>query len=252
MSNVDYPFWAEFEYFLSNNYRYGNAQEILQKLSSQAPLELDINKAWENWRDFRSAQFEVTAIFLIERYFGGKTIRFIPQGKTPMPDFEVQLNPGTFMIEAKTQSGQQHGDKHPRGDDFSRFHPKDETDLRSWLFEEKISSRNGKVMEPMVKAAEKKVADILICQTDYIKTKKNFLSQISVLCPQNKLIEKTTLYGTSGKPIEVWFFQVSYPCAYQLKNLKEIWLCNLSSSDYKLVALSQQNAILKNHLKNGR
>ena len=249
MSNVNYPFWTEFEYFLSIKGKLGNIQEILRKLSSKVPLDLDKNKAWEKWREFRSAQFEITAIFLLEKYFGGVKTRLIPTNNKPTADFEIQLRQGQFLVEAKAQSGQQHGNKHPRDDGSILFDPKDENDLKSWLFEERISSRNGKAMEPMAKVAEKKCADILMCQTDYVRTKEDISSQISTLCPHNKQVEKTTLYDSLGKSMEVWFFQADYPYLLQFSNLKEIWLCNLSSNNYKLAVLSHKSPILENHLK---
>jgi hypothetical protein len=209
-SNIQYPFWAEFQYFLSNMVRFGNTQEIARKLSSVARLSLDCNRAWGNWCDFRSSQFEVTAIFLIERYFEGEITQLIPEGKTPTSDFMVRLNQGEFRVEAKAQSGQQRGDIHPRQDGAILFDPKEEIDLRSWLFEEKNSSRNGKVMEPMAIAAEKKGAEILICQTDYVATESNLLSQLSVLCPQNRFVEKMTLESTDRKPIAVTSDLVTY------------------------------------------
>ncbi len=192
----------------------------------------------------------MSTIFFIEKYFGGEITEIIPQGKVPSPDFKVKFDKSEFLIEAKAQSGQQHGANHPMHTGPTLFDPKAEADLQSWLFEKKISSRNGRAMEPMAIAAEKKGADILICQTDYIATKVDPLSQISVPCPQNRVIEKITLHGSPGKPMKVWFFQATFPCENQLSKLKEIWLCNLCSDDYKFVALSQNNAILKNYLKN--
>ncbi len=248
VSNDEYPFWAEFEYFLSNRERLGNAKEVLRKLSWTAPLSLDTATAWERYRDFRSAQFEITAIFIIEKCFGGKA-QLIPESNVPTPDFEVELNQGKFTIEAKAQSGQQHGDKHPMHNGQNLFDPKEEIDLRHWLFDEKISSRSGRAMEPQVVAAEKKGADILVCQTDYVKTEHNLLSQIRILCPKSQYIEQMTLQVANRKPIEVTFFQATYPCTIQLIKLKEIWLCNLSSSRYRFVVLTRDDSILRNHLK---
>lgn len=249
VSNIQYPFWAEFEYFLSNTGRFGDTQEIVHRLSSSARLNKDCNKAWGTWRDFRSAQFEVTVIFLIERDFGGEVMEIVPRSKIPTSDFRVRLSQGEFRVEAKAQSGQQHGDKHPREDGPILFDPKEEIDLRSWLFEENISSRNGRAMEPMAIAAEKKEADILICQTDYTATRPDLLSQISVLCSPNSPVERMTLESTDREPIAVTFFQVGFPCMRQLSYLKEIWLCDLSSMYYKITVLSQKNGILLNHLR---
>jgi hypothetical protein len=247
-ANIEYPFWAELEYFLSNRKRLGNTRDILRKLSSAAPLTLEANKAWQRRQDFRSAQFEVSVIFLIERYFGGKT-RLIPEDRVPTPDFEVEFNQGKFKIEAKAQSGQHHGDKHPRHHGPILFDPKEEIDLRSWLFEERISSRNGKAMEPQVTAAEKKGADILACVTDYIETEEDLLSQISILCPESEFTGRITLQSANRKPIDALFFQATYPCLRQPTKVKEIWLCDLSRSGYGLVVLSRTDAILSNHLK---
>jgi hypothetical protein len=65
-------------------------------------------------------------------------------------------------------------------------------------------------MEPMAIAAEKKGAEILICQTDYVATESNLLSQLSVLCPQNRFVEKMTLESTDRKPIAVTSDLVTY------------------------------------------
>lgn len=245
---IDYPFWAELEYFLLNRERLGDTREILRKLCSEAPLSLKIGKAWERHRDFRSAQFEITAIFLIEKYFGGN-VMLIPESSAPTPDFEVKLNQERFTVEAKVQSGQQFGNKHPRYNGPILFDPKEEIDLRSWLFEERISSRNGKPMVPQVFAAEKKKADVLFCQTDYVKTQDNLMSQISILCPESQLVERMSLKAANQEPMDAIFFQVTYPCVRQATGMKEIWLCDLGSSSCRLVVLSSAYDILRNHLK---
>lgn len=247
LENIKYPFWAELEYFLANCEYFGDTDEILRKLLSVAPFSLDIMKAWEKQSQFRSSQFEITSIYLIENYLGGK-VKLIPEDKVPTPDFKTTFNQGSFMVEAKAQSGQQKGDKHPRHNRPILFDPKEEIDLRSWLFEEKISSRNGRAMKPQVLAAEDKGADILVCQTGYVKTQDDLQSQISILCPENQIIGQMRLPAINRNPLDVIFFQVKFPCAQQLTKLKEIWLCYLSSSHYRLVVLSQENTILSDHL----
>jgi|GEM_PF-1276919 len=249
LSNIDYPFWIELEYFLSISERLGNIDEIIRKLFSEAPLSLDIDKAWEKQRDFRSAQFEVTSISMIEQYFHGK-VALIPENRFPTPDFWIDLIQGSFTVEAKAQSGQQHGDKHPRLRGPILFNPKEEADLRSWLFEERISSRNGKPMKPQILAAERKGADILICQTDCVKTRDDLLTQVSILCPESHLTNRISLQSANQKPMDVAFFHATYPSTQSLTKLKEIWLCNLSKSSYGLAVLSRGNAdILSNHLE---
>lgn len=250
-SNVDYPFWAEFEYFLSNSKRLGNTSEIFRKLSWEAPLNLDIAKAWERQRDFRSAQFEVTIIFLIEKFFRGNA-QLIQESYEPTSDFDVEFNQGKFTVEAKAQSGQQHGDQHPRHNGQILFDPKKESDLRSWLFEERISSRSGKAMKPQVLSAEEKGADVLVCQTDYVKTKQDILSQIRLLCPESQFEGRMSLQVANREAIEVLFFKATFPCTRQPLKLKEIWLCNLSSSCYRIVVLSMKDLILRSHLKLSR
>ena len=191
---------------------------------SESPLSLGTDKGWEKQRDFRSAQFEITAIFLIEKYLGGK-VTLIPESSVPTADFKIDLNQGNFMVEAKAQSGQKKRNQIPRYDDFSLFNPKEELDLRSWLFEKRISSRNGEPMKPQVLAAEIKKADILICQTDYIKNAKYFLSPKSILCSENQFIDQISLQANNRNPLEVFFFfQATYPCTRQPEKLKEIWL----------------------------
>ncbi len=43
-SNIEYPFWNEFEHFLANTDRFNNIHEIVRKLSLKAPLNID--RAW--------------------------------------------------------------------------------------------------------------------------------------------------------------------------------------------------------------
>ena len=248
------PFWAELEYFLLKIHKYGNTKEIIRKLSLEAPLNMNVEKAWGLWQQFRSAQFEVSAIFFIEKYFKGKIIEIIPEGKKKSSDFKVLLNQEELLIEAKAQSGQQDGDKHPRCRGSILFDPKEENDLYSWLFNEKnISSRNNKLMVPMAIEAENKEAKILICQTDYTSTSRNkdFPCQIKTLFPQSKFSGEITLSsGSTQNSINVSFFKNSFPNSMnKLKKMTEIWLCNLCAKNYKLVILSQKNEILKNHLK---
>jgi hypothetical protein len=248
LNDTEYPFWDELEYFLSNSKRLGDSSEIIRRLCSKAPLSLDIDRAWQEKRQFRSAQFEITAIFLIENYFNGK-IEIIPEDKKKrVPDFNIKLHQGVFKVEAKAQSGQQHGDKHPRHNGPILFDPKEERDLHSWLFEEKNSSRDGRIMKPQALAAEEKKADILVCQTDYIKTREDIGSQISVLCPLNDFIECKKIQCDNKSDIEIIFFKVEFPIRKFL-SLKEIWLCNLSSSFYRIIVLSGSNStVLNRHL----
>jgi len=252
-TNPDYagnPFWQEFEYFLSNTGRFVNHHSVLKRLCATAPSSLEIDKAWNKWRIFRSAQFEITVIFLIENYLLGQVLELIPEGSVPTPDFKVRLGRSELKIEAKAQSGQQHGDKHPR-ELVTLFDPRDENDLRSWLFEEKPSSRTGEPMTPMALEAEWKGADVLVAQTDYGATMSDIKSQVSILCPVNRFVKKMTVGNKGRRPIIISFFKVEYPCCRKQNGLKEIWLYNLNSLD-RFIVLSRNDTLLLNHLKGKR
>jgi hypothetical protein len=227
----NYPFWSELEFFLSNLGRFVNHKSVLKRLSASSPSTLDKDKAWGEWKKFRSAQFEIAVIFLIEKYFLGQVEGLIPESNIPTPDFNVRLDQQKVKIEAKAQSGQQHGDKHPSDKRATLFDPKEEKDLKSWLFDEKISSRDRKPMKPMIQQAEVKGADVLVVQTDFVKTVNDIHSQVSVLCPVNNFVGQRIVTNEGKNPIAISFFQVEFPHSRILKNVKEIWLYNLNDLD---------------------
>jgi len=245
-----YGFWQHLEYFLINVNRFKNHKSIIERLSVIVPLDMDPEMAWAKWRKFRSAQSEVTIIFIIENYFLGQVLEIIPVNRKPTPDIKVSLNNFVHTIEIKAQSGQQHGTRHPRKKGLNSFSPQDETDLKSWLFEEKISSRNGKPMKPKTIEADEKGADILIAMTDYFSTIQDIEKQVSFVCPKSKFIEKKNIDIGVVRPLIAHFFESTYPISKNLINLKEIWLFNESRLD-RFVVLSNELILLEN-LKNKR
>lgn len=177
-NNPDYGFLPHLEYFLENKGRWPGSENILNKLLKTVPG--DSEEAWEEWRKFRSAEAEVTAIFLIENYLAGRATGLKVQRPSCKKDCDIAayFNEEELFIEVKSQSGQQHGDKHPLSNDFIGFYPKDEDDLRSWLFEKKISSRDGKPMKPYCIQASEKKADILFVMTDIFNLKSNNMQEL--------------------------------------------------------------------------
>lgn len=247
LSSHDYQFWQDLEYFLTIKNRLKHYQSILNRLSVLAPMSMEINKAWNNWRTFRAAQSEVTSIFLIENLFLGRVLEIVPESRTKTPDLMVMLDDQERAIEVKTQSGQQHGDVHPRAKGVCLFDPKDEDDLRSWLFEEKQSSRNHKPMKPKVVEAEEKGAHILMAMTDIFPMINDIKFQVSSICPKNRLVGTETIQIQEGKPLTVYFFQADFPISQKLHSLKEIWLFDDSNLN-RFIVLSQAMYLLK-HLR---
>jgi len=250
LDTADYGFWPHLEHFLLNMNRFGNRKSIIERLTLLVPLKMDIEQAWEKWRQFRSAQSEVTSIFIVENYFEGQVLEIIPVSKKRTSDIKVKLANKEYLIEIKAQSGQQHGSKHPRAKGLNLFSPDDELDLRSWLFEEKISSRNSKPMKPKTIEADEKGAEILMAMTDHFTTIQDINEQVSFICPGNEFIEKKELAIEMLKPRMAYFYKVAFPVKTSLINLKEIWLYNESHLDRFLV-LSKES-ILINHLNNIR
>jgi len=247
-ANSDYGFWPHLEYFLENLRRFPNCSPILKRLSVVVPMSMDMEKAWGEWRKFRSAQSEVTTIFLIENYFAGRILEIIPENRTPSPDLKIKLSEHNYMLEIKAQSGQQHGDKHPRLNGGHSFDPKFEEDLKSWLFMEKISSRSGKPMKPKVLEAEEKGSDILVAMTDFFATIDEIQSKVSYLSPNSTFIDKKAIQIESGNLLKAHFYQVKFPVNRKLHILKEIWLYDESHLDNFLV-LFEDSMLLLDHLR---
>lgn len=175
-----YGFVPHLIYFLRNRNRWANSDHILQRIFAKVPN--DSEEAWEVWRNFRSAQAEITSVFLIENYFAGKVIELevSRSGVSKKCDIRVALNSDVdYFLEVKAQSGQQHGDKHPISDGLIQFHPQFEDDLYSWLFEERISSRNRQPMRPYCLQASDKQADVLVAMTDIFLQKSNNMNSLA-------------------------------------------------------------------------
>ncbi len=251
LDTADYGFWPHLEYFIINMQRFGDYESIIEKLSIVAPLKMDIQQAWEKWRQFRSAQSEVTSIFIIENYFKGQVLEIIPVKKKRTPDIRIKLATKEYLIEIKAQSGQQHGSKHPRAKGLNYFSPDFELDLKSWLFEENISSRTGKPMKPKTVDADEQGAEILMAMTDHFTRIQDIKKQVSILCPRYEFCEKREIIIESLEPCVAHFFKVIFPVKDSLRNLKEIWLYNESHLD-RLLALSREESLLIDHLNNVR
>lgn len=250
LCNPEYGFWPHLEYFLLNQNRYGDHKSIIERLSLPVPITNNFETAWNKWRIFRSAQSEITSIYIIENYLSGRVIEIVPVNEIPTPDLLVDFNNSKYFIEVKAQSGQQHGSEHPRSKKSKQYSPKDEDDLKSWLFEEAISSRSGKPMKPKTIESDEKQADILIAMTDILNTIDDVISQALYICPNSSFIEKQSIKINSGEIISVHFFKSDYPIKRSINNLKEIWLFDESQLD-RFIVLSKEPILFK-HLTNKR
>lgn len=192
--NPTYGFLPHFEYFLTNQERWRRSGDVLDRIL--APIPGEIAAAWETWRQFRSAQAEITSIFLVEACFEG-TVEELEAVKPDKPrspgsdkscDICARFRSGDkFYIEVKAQSGQQHGGKHPLYSGPIGFAPQAEDDLRSWLFEEKVSSTTGELMKPYCRLAANKSADVLLVMTDiFPERSNNALSLGRILAPDSR------------------------------------------------------------------
>lgn len=245
----NYGFWPDLEYFLENSGRLVNPVSILKRLSVPAPMSMEAGQAWNRWQIFRASQMEVTAIFLIETAFKGKVLEIIPEDKVPTPDLRVKLGKWELLIEVKSQSGQKHGDKHPRSKGWIMFDPQEENDLKSWLFVERISSRSGRPMKPKVVEAEEKGAQILFAQTDFFSSMGDITQQASFICPGCGLVDTAIIQPLAGKHVKANFFEGTFPVSVQLDKLKEIWLFDESHRE-RFVVFSRSMYLLE-HLKYG-
>jgi hypothetical protein len=243
-----YGFWPDLEYFLKNSGRLANPGSTLKRLAVAAPLSMETGQAWNKWQLFRAAQMEVTAIFIIETVFKGRVLEIIPEGRVPTPDLKIKLGKQELLIEVKSQSGQQHGDKHPRSKEWIMFDPQEESNLKSWLFIERTSSRSGLPMKPKVVEAEEKGAQILFSQTDFFSSMNDIARQAAFICPGCRLVGTATVQPLAGKPIIAYFFEGSFPVTEQLDTLREIWLFDESHRE-RFVVLSQ-SMYLQEHLAN--
>lgn len=257
LDNTAYGFWPHLEYFLQHIKRFGDHKSIIERLSLTVPLKMDIQQAWGKWQQFRSAQSEVTSIFIIEEYFKGQVLDIIPVNKKPTPDIRVSLAKKEYLIEIKTQSGQQHSyNKHPRKKGLELFSPDNESDLRSWLFEENISIRNGKPMKPKTIEADEQGAAILMAMTDYFTTNEDINNEAQLIYPGSEFIGKREFSSEFIKkkgliqPCVAYFYKATFPVKSNLINLKEIWLYNESHLDSFRVF--SKDSILINHLNNIR
>jgi len=203
--NPNYGFIPHFEFFLENKHRWNNATRVLNRIL--APVPTDPTVAWETWRQFRSAQAEITSIFLVESSFQGSVeeLEVAKPGATKSCDICARFpTKGQVYIEVKAQSGQQHGDKHPLHDGTIGFTPQAEDDLRSWLFEPKISSKTGKPMKPYCCHAAEKSADVLLAMTDiFFEQSKDLLSLGRVLFPDCIGETRKSTFGEASRQLVV-------------------------------------------------
>lgn len=230
--NPDYKFIPHLEYFQNNCNRWDNnkVEDMLQHINK--PVPEDIDKAWEVWRRFRSAQAEISAIYLIEQFFSGevKEIEACRSGISKTCDFLAEINDKDFFIEVKAQSGQQkqkkdsidYSYKHPLCYSH-RFDPDDENDLFSWLFERKISSRDGKTMRPMCQIASvDKKADVLFAMIDIFNDDTNNTEELASFLLWPDCSEGLDII--KGDNFKIHIVTAGDDILNAMYDLKEVWI----------------------------
>lgn len=249
--NPDYKFLPHYWYFLNNYRRWKNADQLQVRILATIPSEFD--QAWEVWRQFRSAQSEITSIFLIENYLRGKVagLEISPPEKTKSCDIAARFASGALcFLEVKSQSGQQHGDKHPLSSGGIGFTPQGEDDLRSWLFEERSSSITGEPMVPYCMQASDKGADVLIAFMDIFRWETHDAGSLGkVLVPDiqgaSNVVYRRDFWkqlscqnvskgflqwiGLNRDSLCVHAFEAGTKTSQQMGRLRELWLLKSSA-----------------------
>lgn len=233
--NPDYAFLGHFRYFVCNSHRWANSSGILNRILAPVPTNSD--EAWEIWSQFRSAQAEVTSIFVVEHFFHAQVeeIEAAKLGVAKSCDIRARFPdcPDLF-IEVKAQSGQQHGDKHPLSVEPIGFTPRFESDLRSWLFEEKISAKTGELMKPYCRQAAEKSADVLVAISDIFRQDQGDLCSLARrLVPDHQgTVEK----ASSGELMcNLLIVEGGESTSTKMCGLPEVWLMDMSRLDEVLV-----------------
>ena len=243
--NPKYGFLPHFRYFLKNKHRWAKSCGVLKRIL--APVPEDLNMAWEVWRQFRSAQAEITSVFLVENYFQGNVVELevAKPGSTKLCDIRVRFRScDEAYLEVKAQSGQQHGDKHPLSIGAIGFTPQSEEDLRSWLFEERTSSTTGELMKPYCRQAAEKAADVLISMTDiFLQESTDMLSLGKRLSPDfGRILYKKT---SGAMRRQLFIVEGGEEISGKMSGLKEVWIFDNSRLNEVLVIRARNsNAVL--------
>jgi hypothetical protein len=247
--NPQYGFLPKYRYFVDNKNRWAESFRIQDRIL--APVSLESGAAWNQWRQFRSAQAEVTAIFLVEISLRGRVTDLeLPQpGINKTCDLATEFEQKTVYLEVKAQSGQQHADegKHPLSGGSILFSPQFEEDLSSWLFDQgKISSKTGMPMIPKCKEAAEKGADVLLAFMDIFQSQTTDLISLGQhLVPDYQGVETGTFMRKSignaklnrryPTQLDVVTIIAGERTTSKFCNLREIWLCNDSGSETILI-----------------
>lgn len=237
-SNPSYGFMPHYLFFLENHKRWYGSADIQRRIL--APVSEDQEAAWKEWRQFRSAQAEVTAAYLVEKLLG-KCVRDLEvcrPGYTKSCDIRTSFDGQTdSYLEVKAQSGQQHGSRHPLSHEAYSFTPQGEDDLRSWLFEPRVSQATGGAMTPYCLQASAKGADVLVAMIDIMQFETAGLHELGrTLVPDclTESLEPISATPDSGELI-VSSFTAGAGTTNSMGALREIWLFNESSLDRLLV-----------------
>lgn len=244
--NPKYAFLPHFEHFLKNKYRWCNTDQVLNRILAGVPEESE--KAWETWRQYRSAQAEITAIFLIENYLYGKVqdLEVARPGFSKRCDIHARFNSGNeYYLEVKAQSGQQHGTKHPLADGIEEFSPQSEEDLLSWLFTEKSSSRTGMPMQPYCSQASEKGADVLIAMDDIFEEESESTRSLGkLLVPDHRKIENKDFRRNKSDCLSAVIMEAGKETTRKMQGLREVWVFDNSKLGEMLIIHAENSDII--------
>ena len=234
----NYGFLPHYAFFLENCHRWKKWTDIQKRIV--APVSNDPIIAWKEWRQFRSAQAEISAAYLIENNLSGRIndLEVARPGCKKSCDILATFKcQSSLYLEVKAQSGQQHGSQHPLSKSNS-FTPQGEEDLSSWLFEPRVSQSTGNAMVPYCIQASRKEADVLIAMTDIMQWNTEGLVQLGKFLVPDALAEshQSLLAPNNGNAgLAVTSFDAGASTKERMGNLQEVWLFNESASNGLLV-----------------
>jgi len=220
-----YKFYKHLRHFIKFHSDKKNWFEIEKNLFQEVPS--DSQSAWEARRKFRGAQAEVSATYLVEKMLGHEVIDF--EVKSPYSitrktvDQKLRVKGSEEFLEVKAQCGQQNGKNHPLSKKPIGYDPDSEEDTISWLYHDRISSRDGKIMKSKVTEAIEKGATILFAMIDCFRLDSNSFTEFvqllfpnSAECGEMRFCENYRVHFFEEKSIikpplkEIWIFDDSH------------------------------------------
>lgn len=246
----NYGFLLHYTFFLENQQRWTKWEDINNRIV--APVSDDPVIAWREWRQFRSAQAEISAAYLIEKYLGGKIQDLEVQRPGALKSCDILATFGdqrSLYLEVKAQSGQQHGSQHPLSTNQYSFTPQGEDDLRSWLFEPRKSLSTNEAMVPYCTQASSKGADVLIAMVDIMQWETEGMFELGRFLVPDAITEgsQVLLTPSGDDGLNIFSFEAGASTRARLGSLKEVWLFKESASNGLLIIRIPARPLILNH-----